>query len=164
MEAFVLHTCLFLHLCLSPCDLALLSTGHEDQCKPSTPPAAFPEVRAGCLLTKGSFLCSPVGNQWRTNGIVSLFSRQKLRGSALHVEAFTVQFRVLHYSTKHLVHKCYSINQTSVKASTLWKLRISSPNVQWNFLSRSTECSTVTHYGLSGAQHTPHHIPKQALP
>lgn len=25
------------------------------------------------------------------------------------------------------------------------------------------ECSTVAHYGLSGAQNTPHHIPSQAL-
>lgn len=147
MEAFVLLTSLFLHLCLSPWDFALLSTGQEDQCRPSTLPAAFPEEQAAF---------SPVGNQWRINGIVSLFRRQKLRGSALHVEVFTVQFRALHYSTKHLVHKCYSTNQTPVKARTLWKLLISSLNLQWNFLSRSPWSAAQWH--IMGSQEPRTHL------
>lgn len=28
---------------------------------------------------------------------------------------------------------------------------------------KPSECSTMAHYGLSGAQDTPHHIPNQAL-
>lgn len=64
--------------------------------------AALAGVRADSVLTKGNFLCFSVGNQWRISDIVSLFNRQKLRGSTLHVEDFTVQLRVLYYTTKAL--------------------------------------------------------------
>lgn len=50
------------------------------------------------------------------------------------------------------------------KAITLWKLLISSHNLQRNFLSKSTPTPAQwAHYGVSLAQKTPHHFPNQAL-
>lgn len=57
---------------------------------------------------------------------------------------------------KHSVHKCYSIKQTSVKASMLWKLLISSLNLQWNSLSRSILSAAQCH--IMGSQEPRTHL------
>lgn len=163
MEAFVLLIWLFSYLCLSPWDLALLSTGQEDQCRPSTPPAAFPEVKAGSLLTKSNFLCSPVGNQWRNNGIVSLFSRQKLKGSALRgsfhwaVQSSTPELHAL--GAQVLQHRPNFSQSQHVTGTAYFKSEPAMTLPQ----QKPSECSTMAHYGLSRVQNTPHHIPNQAL-
>lgn len=108
--------------------------------------AASPAITADRVLTKGNFLCFSVGNQWRISNIIPIFSRQKLRGSALHVGNFTVQFSfiLLHQSTW-----C-----PSVKAQT--KLQSAKPPHYGNCLFQVITCNETFSAKALWLQHNGH--------